>query len=155
MKKVLTALFVAIAAILLPMSVAVSAPTNGTTSVAHTVPIDCAAQGVADTRSTYDASVQPGIIVPDFTGRPSMPVTYTAFGWNAQSSETQIIGNINEVRTTDHLVAAWENSTNCFGASQGDGDISRNAWVVDSTGHVFDQDDLSDLQPTTSVTPLI
>ncbi len=139
--KFLAALFVAIAAVLLSVSAAVSVTTTKAASVtSRTVPLVCPH---GDNRSAYDASVQPGIIVLDFTGWPDVPVTYTAYGWNAQSSKTQIVGNINEVGTTDHLVAAWENSTNCFGASQGGGDISRNAWVVDSTGHVFGQGDLS------------
>ena len=141
--KVIIGLGVAMAAILLPVSAAVSVSTAGATSVAHTVPIDCASQGIPDTRSTYDASVQPGVIVPDSAGLPYVPTTYTAYGWNAQTNETEIIGPIGEVGTTDHLVAGWENSTNCGGAADGDGDISRNAWVVDSTGHVFGESDLS------------
>ena len=35
----------------------------------HTVPIDCSSDG-GDQRTTYDASVQPGIIVPDNSGWP-------------------------------------------------------------------------------------
>ncbi len=54
-----------------------------------------------------------------------------------------IIGNTSTVVTTDHLVAAWMNSTNCFGGVTGDGDISRNAWVADATGHVIGESDLS------------
>jgi len=107
----------------------------------HIVPLDCSGDG-GDQRTTYDASVQPGIIVPDFTGWPYLPVTYTAVGFNEQADEPQIIGNDNEVGTTDHLVAAWMDSTNCFGPA-GDEDISRNAWVADSTGHVFGESDLS------------
>lgn len=102
----------------------------------RTVPLDCSGAG-GDYRTAYDASVQPGVIVPDFFGWPFVPVTYTAYGWNAQEGKAEPIGNINEIATTDHLVAAWMNSTSCYGSNPGDGDISRNAWVADATGHVF------------------
>jgi hypothetical protein len=108
---------------------------------AHTVPLDCSTSG-GDQRTTYDASVQPGVIVPDTAGWPYSPVTYTAYGFNQQAGEPEIIGNFNEIDTTDHLVAAWLNSTNCYGPA-GDGDISRNAWIADATGHVFGESDLS------------
>ena len=93
----------------------------------HTVPLDCSAFG-SDMRSTYDASVQPGIIVPDAAGFPYLPVTYTAYGFNKQQNAPEIIGNISTVATTDHLVAAWTNSTDCLGND----DDSRNAWVADA-----------------------
>ncbi len=140
--KLIIGLVLALALALLPMSIEVSVAQAGAASVAHTVPINCAAQGVPDSRSTYDASVQPGIIVPDFSGFPYFPPTYTAYGWDAQTQTTQVIGPLNTVGTTDHLVAAWESSTDCFGSS-GAGDISRNAWVADATGHVFGESDLS------------
>ena len=98
---------------------------------AHIVPLDCSPFG--DQRSAYDASVQPGVIVPDTSGFPFAPVTYTAFGLNRQTGAPMIIGNFSTIATTDHLVAAWMNSTNCFG----DSDISRNAWVADAVGHVI------------------
>ncbi len=113
---------------------AVTTPKTG-----HLVPIDCATQGVPDSRSAYDASVQPGVIVPNFLGWPYAPVTYTAFGWNDQTQSQMIIGGLNTVATTDHIVAAWMNSTDCFGND----DDSRNAWVADATGHVFGESDLS------------
>jgi hypothetical protein len=50
----------------------------------------------------------------------------------------QIVGPLQTVDTTDHLVATWTNSTNCEGS-----DISRNAWVVDASGAVFGENDLS------------
>ncbi len=110
----------------------------------HTVPLSCPG---GDARSTYDASVQPGIIVPDFAGWPYSPVIYTAYGFNAQTNTPQIIGNINVVDATDHLVAAWENSTDCGLNEDGvvitPNDDSRNAWVADSTGHVFGESELS------------
>jgi hypothetical protein len=102
----------------------------------HTVPLDCSGVG-SDQRSTYDASVEPGVIVPDFSGFPIFPPTYTAYGFNKQTQETQVIGNVNEIGTTDHLVAAWESSTDCFGND----DDSRNAWIADATGHVFGESD--------------
>jgi hypothetical protein len=83
--------------------------------------------------------VQPGVIVADTSGWPFFPVTYTAFGFDKQSQEPFIIGNIDTVGTTDHLVAAWLNSTDCFGND----DFSRNAWVTDATGHVIGESDLS------------
>ncbi len=109
---------------------------------AHTVPLDCSSDG-GDQRSTHDASVQPGIIVPDSAGWPFSPVTYTAYGFNTQANEPMIIGNLNTVATSDHLVAAYMNSTSCFGSVAGDGDYSRNAWVADATGHVIGESELS------------
>jgi hypothetical protein len=109
------------------------------TASPHLVPIDCTAQGVLDSRSTYDASVQPGIIIPDFAGWPFSPVRYTAYGFNAQEGKPQIIGNVTTVATSDHLVAAWVNSTDCFGGDDG----SRNAWVADASGHVIGESELS------------
>ncbi len=101
---------------------------------AHTVSLDCSADG-GDQRTTAQASVQPGVIVatPDLFG----PTTYQAYGIDS-SGHLQPIGNFNEEVTTDHLVAAWQDSTNCFGS-----DISRNAWIADSVGHVFGQSDFS------------
>ena len=111
----------------------------------HTVPLNCSSSG--DARTTYDASVQPGIIVPDFAGFPFSPTTYTAYGFNAQTQTPQVIGPFSEIATTDHLVAAWWNSTDCGFNEDGSvvtpEDDSRNAWVVDSTGHVFGESDLS------------
>ena len=77
----------------------------------HIVPLNCP---FGDQRSTYDASVQPGIIVPDTSGFPYFPTDYTAFGFNKQTQEPMVIGNFNVIATPDHLVSAWMNSTNCF-----------------------------------------
>jgi len=122
-------------------------PVVGSASAAgspHKVPLTCP---YGDARSAYDASVQPGIIVPDFAGLPYSPVTYQAYGWNAQSNEAAPIGNFNIEDTTDHLVAAWQNSTDCGLNEDGTvitpNDDSRNAWVADSTGHVFGESDFS------------
>jgi hypothetical protein len=85
--------------------------------------------------------------VPDTSGFPYSPTTYTAYGFNTQTQEAQIIGNFNEIGTTDHLVSAWENSTDCGlnedGTVIAPNDDSRNAWVADSVGHVFGESDLS------------
>ena len=120
----------------LPVSLAGTIGAGG--AEAHVVPISCAAQGLTDQRSAYDASVQPGVIVPDSSGLPYSPTTDTAYGWDAQTNSAQIIGPTSEVATTDHLVATWTTSTACAG-----GDNTRNAWIVDSTGHVFGESNLS------------
>jgi hypothetical protein len=131
--------------ILMGLATFVLFPANGSVASAaspRTVPLDCSGAG-GDFRTTYDASVQPGVIVPDTSGFPFSPVTYTAYGFNQQEQKAQIIGNLNTIGTTDHLVAAWMNSTSCFGSNPGDGDLSRNAWVADATGHVFGESELS------------
>ena len=76
------------------------------------------------------------MIVPTIN-YPGAPTYYTAYGIDS-TGHLQPIGNFNEIFTKDHLVAAWENSTNCYGS-----DISRNAWIADATGHVFGQSDFS------------
>ena len=80
---------------------------------AHTVPLDCSADG-GDQRTAAEASVQPSVIVatPESFG----PTTYQAYGID-DSGHLQPIGNVNEEVTTDHLVAGWQNSTNCLGAT--------------------------------------
>jgi hypothetical protein len=112
----------------------------------HTVPLNCSSLG-EDQRGTYDASVEPGVIVPDAAGWPFSPVTYQAYIANNDAPEFPPLvtrGNINEYGTTDHLVSVWADSTDCEGSSTlGSGDISRNAWVADSTGHVFGESDFS------------
>ena len=119
----------------------------GANSVSHTVPLNCSGFLGPDLRTTYDASVQPGVIVPDTTGWPYAPVTYTAYIANQTSPDFPPLvlrGNSSLFDTTDHLVSIWANSTDCAGSSpDGSGDISRNAWVADSTGHVFGQSDFS------------
>jgi ribosomal protein L24E len=79
--------------------------------------------------------VQPGVIVasPD----PYGPTTYTPYTID-DTGHLQVIGPINTIDTTDHLVAVWESSTDCYGFS-----FSRNAWVADSSGSVFGESDLS------------
>ena len=56
------------------------------TATPHTVPLDCSADG-GDSRSTYDASVQPGVIVPDAAGWPYSPVTYQAYIANSNAPD--------------------------------------------------------------------
>ncbi len=100
----------------------------------HLVALNCP---YGDSRSVADASVTPGIIVPDFTGFPYLPPTYAAFSLD-DSGNLELIGADSTIGTEDHLVAAWQNSTDCFGFS-----ISRNAWVADSSGAVFGESDFS------------
>lgn len=102
----------------------------------HTVPLNCTSWG-GDSRTTADASVQPGIIVADPSGWPYSPVTYTPYTVEP-GGQLQPIGPFNTLFTTDHLVAVWQDSTDCFGDP-----ISRNAWVTDSGGSVFTESDLS------------
>ncbi len=125
------------------------APVGGaaaSTASPHTVPLDCSSSG-GDQRTAYDASVQPGVIVPDTEGFPYSPVTYHAYIANNTSPDFPplvVRGNSSEFDTTDHLVSVWADSTDCAGSSsEGSGDISRNAWVADSTGHVFGESDFS------------
>jgi hypothetical protein len=116
---------------------ATTAPTQASAATqARTVPLDCS-QDFGDSRTAADASVQPGVIVADTIGWPYLPVTYTAYSID-DTGHLQVIGAFSTIETTDHLVAAWQNSTNCFGSS-----ISRNAWVADSSGAVFGQSDFS------------
>lgn len=96
------------------------------------VPLTCA---YGDTRTPADASVQPGLIVA--THYTYFPTTYTAYTV-ATTGHLQVIGASTTIGTTDHLVAAWQNSTDCSGLS-----ISRNAWVADSQGAVFGESTFS------------
>lgn len=135
MKKFLPGLLATVGIVLFPMSAAVSATPAGAASVAHTVPLNCAAEG-GDTRSSYDASVQPGIIVTYSYGY-GIPNEYQAEGWAEQDGGFILyLGNGSDEFTKDHLVSAWMSSTDCLGND----DISRNAWIADSTGHVFGED---------------
>jgi len=114
-----------------------AAPTQASAATQpRTVPIDCSQDG-GDARTQADASVQPGVIVADTSGWPYSPVTYTAFSIDS-TGHLQIIGADSTIATTDHLVATWQDSTDCFGFS-----FSRNAWVADASGAVFGENDLS------------
>ena len=113
------------AALLLAMALGASGILAATPSVvqasqsAHTVPIDCASQGVPDSRSAYDASVQPGVIVPDFTGYPYLAADLHGIRLErSDPTRHRSSATIDEVETTDHLVSAWESSTNCFGSAR-------------------------------------
>ncbi len=101
---------------------------------ARTVPLSCP---YGDSRTTADASVQPGVIVVDSDYYPILPLTYTAYTIDP-TGHLSFIGASSTVFTTNHLVAAWENSTNCYGSS-----ISRNAWVLDANGAVTGESDYS------------
>ncbi len=102
----------------------------------HAVPVDCTADG-ADQRTTVDSSVQPGVIVADSTLVPYGPITYTPYTID-DTGHPQVIGPFSTIDTADHLVSVWENSTDCFGNAD-----SRNAWVLDASGAVFGENDLS------------
>jgi hypothetical protein len=118
---------------LIVTTVAMSSVSGATTS--ETVPLNCSIFG--DSRTQADASVQPGVIVPDYGEFPWGSVLYTPYTID-DSGHPQIIGPFSTIETPDHLVAAWENSTDCFGISD-----SRNAWVLDSSGAIFGENDLS------------
>ena len=100
----------------------------GVSAQASVVPLACPQDG-GDSRTTSDVSVEPAVIVPDSSGYPLFPVTYSAF--SILGGSLDVVGGMSTIDTTDHLVAAWQNSTNCFGSS-----ISRNAWVADANGAV-------------------
>ena len=104
------------------------------TSSAQIVSLTCP---YGDHRTYTDASVQPGVIVPDTSGWPWSPVTYTPYTVEP-GGQLQPIGPGGTIFTTDPLVAVWQNSTDCSGAAD-----SRNSWVTDSSGSVFTESDLS------------
>jgi hypothetical protein len=98
----------------------------------HSVTLDCSPIG--DQRTAADSSVQPGVIVDAFYSFSDFSFTpYTI----DSTGHLQIVGASQTYGTTDHLVAAWVNSTNCLGWQW-----SRNAWVVDASGAVFGENDL-------------
>jgi ribosomal protein L24E len=68
--------------------------------------------------------------VADSTGAPYFPTSYTGYSID-DTGHLQIAGAFSTIGTTDHLVAVWQNSTDCSGSS-----ISRNAWVADATGAI-------------------
>ena len=100
--------------------------------VPKTVPLSCP---YGDSRTGVDASVQPGVIVPTFY--PYVGLFYSAYSID-DGGHLSPIGATQTFLTTDHLVAAWQSSTDCFGFS-----FSRNAWVADSNGAVIGENDLS------------
>ncbi|MGH9087121.1 MAG: hypothetical protein ACRDYZ_03275 [Acidimicrobiales bacterium] len=92
----------------------------------QTVPLSCP---YGDSRTATDESVKPGVVVA--TPHTYGPTTYTAYTIDTGGHLT-IIGPITTIATTDHLVAAWQDSTDCSGFA-----ISRNAWIADAQGGVF------------------
>ena len=113
---------------------ALAASTGASATQARTVSLDCSSWG-GDARTAADASVQPGVIVDEFFSFSDFAFTpYTI----DSTGHLEIVGSLQTVATTDHLVAAWVDSTDCSGL-----DISRNAWVTDSNGAVFGENDLS------------
>jgi hypothetical protein len=103
-------------------------------SVVHKVPLNCP---YGDSRTSADASVQPGVIVADTSLWPYDPILYTPYTID-DGGHLSIIGNVSTIDSPDHLVAVWLNSTDCYGFSS-----SRNAWVADSSGAVIGENDLS------------
>ena len=102
------------------------------------VPQDCSGvQPYFPPLTTEQASVQPGVIVPDYSGLPYSPVTYTPYSIDS-TGHPYIMGPVDTIDTTDHLVAAWQSSEDCYGNED-----SRNAWVLDSGGTVYGENDLS------------
>lgn len=100
------------------------------------VPLDCSQDG-GDARTPADAAVKPGIIaIVNY-----QYLAYEAPDYQAEtvdsSGHTQYIGS-SSIPAGSHLVAAWQDSTNCFGS-----EISRNAWVASADGHVYGQNDFS------------
>jgi hypothetical protein len=106
-------------------------PTSRSVVGSKTVSLTCPS---GDKRTTADASVQPGVIAASLA---LLPIRYTPNTIDA-SGRLVPIGSVDTLFTTDQLVAVWQNSTDCS-ATPG----SRNAWVTDSSGRVFNESDNS------------
>ena len=106
--------------------------------IAHAyVPLDCSSSG-GDQRTPTQASIQEGVVaISDYAYLQYEKPTYQAYTIDS-SGHLQPVGSSNQYDTTDHLVSTWLNSTDCFGT-----DGSRNAWIADSSGTVFGENDLS------------
>jgi hypothetical protein len=104
------------------------------TEKSNAVVLDCSQSG-GDQRTAEEASVKPGVIIA--TTYSFSPTTYTPFTID-DTGHSQVIGPFATIATTDHLVAVWENSTDCSGD-----EISRNAWVADTIGRVYSDDTVS------------
>lgn len=99
------------------------------------VPLDCSQAG-GDQRTLAQASIKQGVVaIDDYQYRSFEGTTYQAYTIDS-GGHLSPIGASNTYSTKDHLVAAWQDSTDCFGY-----DFSRNAWVVDSSGTVFGEND--------------
>lgn len=116
-------------ALLSTSSGANTVPTSRSVVESRTVSLNCPS---GDQRTTADASVQPGVIVASLALSPTRYTPNTIDG----SGRLVPIGSVDTLFTTDHLVAVWQNSTDCA-ATPG----SRNAWVTDSNGRVFSESD--------------
>jgi hypothetical protein len=134
LKMAVTGVVLTGAAVGISAGSAAPAPTSS-----HVVSQDCSGLDptIFPPLTTAQASVQPGVIVPDTSAVPYGPVTYTPYTID-ETGHPQIIGPLSTIDTPDHLVAAWESSEDCYGNSD-----SRNAWVVDASGAVFGENDLS------------
>jgi hypothetical protein len=127
-------------AILAVLGLSLAAPSVAQATVtAHTasasyVPLSCPD---GNSRTYTDASVQPGVIVPDTSAEPYGPETYTPYTVEP-GGQLQVIGPFNTIATADPLVAVWQSSTDCDGLAG-----SQNAWVTDASGSVFTESDES------------
>jgi hypothetical protein len=85
----------------------------------HFVPLNCPS---GDHRTPTEASPQPLVVLT--LNNPGYPPSY-------EVNSVDNLGGDDVVKapTTDHLVAAWQNSTNCSG-------YYGNIWVVDTSGVV-------------------
>ena len=109
----------------------------GPSPVQAAVPLSCASSG-GDARTPAQAAVKEGVVVIDnYQYLQYEKPAYQAYTIDS-SGHLQPIGSINQVDSSDHLVAAWQDSTDCYGTAG-----SRNAWIVDTTGTVFGENDLS------------
>jgi hypothetical protein len=126
----LAAVAIAISGSAMVSGVVASSPTSATTAQSHSVPENCPYE---DLRTPADASVQPGVIVPSFYAY--LGIYYSAYSIDSTGHLTPI-GADQTFLTTDHLVAAWQSSTDCYAD-----EYSRNAWVADSSGAVIGESD--------------
>lgn len=131
MSASLLAVAISGAAVITTSSLASAAATPQSVVGPKTVSLNCPS---GDKRTTADASVQPGVITSSSIPPPTKYIANTIDA----SGRLVPIGSVDTFLTTDQLVAAWQNSTDCS-ATPG----SRNAWVVDSSGRVFPESDKS------------
>ena len=103
-----------------------------------TVPLDCSQSYGGDQRTPSDASVKEGVVaIENYQFLQYEQPRYQAYTIDS-GGHLQSIGSQAAQDTYDHLVAAWQNSTSCTGS-----DISRNAWVADSSGRIYGESDFS------------
>ncbi|MGH9063020.1 MAG: hypothetical protein ACRD0L_03440 [Acidimicrobiales bacterium] len=107
------------------------------TPAGATVPLNCSSFG-GDSRTPAEASVKPGVVViGNYQFLQFESPQYQAYTIDS-GGHLQLIGANSEIDTSTHLVAAWQNSTDCSGD-----EISRNAWIAAADGTVYGENDLS------------